>query len=222
MPSRLSKTPIKVLIVDDHALVREGLRALLDRHDDLEVCGEAGSAAEALALARDNLPDVAVVDLSLREGSGMELIGDLRARSENIRILVSSMHDEKLYAERALEAGAMGYVHKQQGSRVVVDAIRSICSGKLYLSDDVSQRMLTRAARGNSEATSSIQSLTNRELEVFELLGDGHSVKQIATRLHLSPKTVDRYRENIKNKMQLESSAEVLRAATRWRLEQQG
>ena len=222
MPSRLSKTPIKVLIVDDHALVREGLRALLDRHDDLEVCGEAGSAAEALALARDNLPDVAVVDLSLREGSGMELIGDLRARSENIRILVSSMHDEKLYAERALEAGAMGYVHKQQGSRVVVDAIRSICSGELYLSDDVSQRMLTGAARGNSEATSSIQSLTNRELEVFELLGDGHSVKQIATRLHLSPKTVDRYRENIKNKMQLESSAEVLRAATRWRLEQQG
>lgn len=212
--------PIQVLIVDDHALVREGLRSVIERQTDMQVCGEAEDATSALQLVRDRQPNVAVVDLTLRSGSGLELIGDLRARNPGLRILVSSMHDENLFAERALQAGAMGYVHKQEGSERIVAAIRCIWKGEIFLSEEMSQHLLTRLAKGNASAPrSTIESLTNRELEVFEKLGQGHSARDIAESLHLSPKTIDRYRENIKHKLGLESASEVLRHATQWVLQ---
>lgn len=221
MSTLLDQKTTKIFIVDDHALVREGLRTLIDRQSDMEVCGEAAGAAEALQLLREAQPDIAIVDLSLADGSGLELIKDIRRRNGDVRILVSSMHDEKLFAERAIEAGAMGYVHKQESSRTIITAIDRVREGKLYLSDETAQRMLTRAAREKPEATKTpIETFTNRELEVFEMLGRGKSAKQIAAVLHLSPKTVDRYRENIKHKLRVESSSDVLRAATQWVLEQ--
>lgn len=208
------------MIVDDHALVREGLRSVIERQGDMEVCGEAEDAASAMRAVGERRPDVAVVDLTLRSGSGLELIADLKARTESLRVLVSSMHDESLFAERALQAGAMGYVHKQEGSQRVVDAIRCVWQGNIFLSDAMSQHLLTRLAKGNgAEKQSPIASLTNRELEVFEMLGHGQSGRQIAECLHLSPKTIDRYRENIKHKLGLTSASEVLRQATQWVLQ---
>jgi DNA-binding NarL/FixJ family response regulator len=212
--------PIQVMIVDDHALVREGLRSVIARQADMVVCGEAEDAASALRAMSVCRPDVAVVDLTLRSGSGLALIADLKSRAESLRILVSSMHDESLFAERALQAGAMGYVHKQEGSQRVVEAIRCVWRGHVFLSEALSQQLLTRLAMGRSaDQQSPMASLTNRELEVFEMLGHGQSGRQIAECLHLSPKTVDRYRENIKHKLGLKSASEVLRQATQWVLQ---
>jgi DNA-binding NarL/FixJ family response regulator len=218
--NNLLARPIQVVIVDDHALVREGLRSVIERQEDMEVCGEAEDAQTALQVVSESRPDVVVVDLTLRSGSGLELIADLCARVESLRILVSSMHDESLFAERALQAGAMGYVHKQEGSQRVVEAIRSVRQGNIFLSEAVSQHLLTRLAKGHQNSQQSlIASLTNRELEVFEMIGHGQSGRQIAERLHLSPKTIDRYRENIKHKLGLHSASEVLRQATQWVLQ---
>jgi DNA-binding NarL/FixJ family response regulator len=211
----------KVLIVDDHPVVRYGLLQMLSNEPDFEVCGEAASAQEALALVDQRRPDVAVVDISLRGTNGIELVKQIHAMHPEARILVSSMHDEKLFAERALRAGANGYINKQVAITEMVGAIRRVLSGKVYLSAPMTERMVERAARFDSEASRSvIQRLSDRELEVFSLLGDGLSTREVAQRLNLSVKTIETHRAQIKRKLGLRNSTELIQRAVEWTLRQ--
>lgn len=213
---------ICVLIVDDHPLVREGVKALLTSQPDMEVCGEAESATQALALLEATAPDVAVVDLSLREGSGIQLIKDIRNRHSAVRVVVSSMHEEAIYAERSLQAGAMGYVHKQESGDKILDAIRSVMADRMFVSDRVSNRLLARAARGpKAVERSAVELLSDRELQVFEMIGNGMATRKIAETLHLSPKTVDTHRQKIRDKLNLEDAAALTHFATQWVLDHQ-
>lgn len=214
--------PIRVLIVDDHTLVREGLRALLEGHADMEVCGETDSASQALTLVEQTSPHVAVIDLTLKDGNGLQLIKDLTHRRKDIRIVVSSMHEELVYAERTLQAGAMAYVHKAEDSGRVVEAIRCVMEDRIFVSNQVSSRMLSQAARRpNAAGRSGVELLSDRELEVFELIGNGMTTRKIAERLHLSPKTVDTHRQKIREKLNLENGSALNRFATQWALDRQ-
>lgn len=211
----------RVLIVDDHPLVRAGIAALIGGEPDLEVCGEAGTFGEALELARGTGPDLAILDLSLAEGSGLELVKRLKRGEHDIRILVCSLHDESLFAQRALNAGAMGYINKQEATSNVIQAIRRVLSGKIYLSKRMTERLLQGFAGGELVgAMPPIRSLTDRELEVFSLIGRGLSTSRIAEQLHLSVKTVEAHREKIKKKLNLDSGSELMRYAVQWTLEQ--
>jgi DNA-binding NarL/FixJ family response regulator len=211
----------KVLIVDDHPVVRYGLLQMLANEPDFEVCGEAASAQEALALVDQRKPDIAVVDISLKGTNGIELIKQIHAIRPEARILVSSMHDEKLFAERALRAGANGYINKQVAITEMVGAIRRVLSGKVYLSALMTERMVERAARLDSDASRSvIQRLSDRELEVFSLLGDGLSTREVAQRLNLSVKTIETHRAQIKRKLGLRNSTELIQRAVEWTLRQ--
>lgn len=213
---------VRILIVDDHALVRGGLISLLEEQDDMEVCGEAESAAQALALLARTPAHVAIVDLSLKEGSGIQLIADIKQRHPDVRVVVASMHEEAMYAERALQAGAMAYVHKREDSHRILDAIRSVMADRMFVSDSISNRLLTKAARGPKAAErSSVELLSNRELQVFEMIGQGLSTSKIAERLHLSPKTVDSHRQKIREKLNLEDAAALNHFATEWSLSRQ-
>jgi DNA-binding NarL/FixJ family response regulator len=208
--------PARVFIVDDHPLVREGLTALFAGQPDLEVCGEADDLAPALDLVKAKKPDVVVVDVSLKSGSGIDLIKQLKARDADCKILVSSMYDESLYAERALRAGAMGYINKQEMPQKVLDAVRQVLDGKMYLSPAMTDRMLHRAVRRDDTPASPVSALSDRELEIFQLVGRGQTTRQIANALHLSVKTVESHRENIKTKLNLTNSAELVRQAVQW------
>jgi DNA-binding NarL/FixJ family response regulator len=211
----------KVLIVDDHPVVRYGLLQMLSNEPDFEVCGEAASAQEALALVESRKPDIAVVDISLKGTNGIELVKQIHAMRPEARILVSSMHDEKLFAERALRAGASGYINKQVAITEMVGALRRVLSGKVYLSPPMTERMVERAARLDSDASRSvIQRLSDRELEVFSLLGDGHSTREVAQRLNLSVKTIETHRAQIKRKLGLRNSTELIQRAVEWTLRQ--
>ncbi|MCO6414131.1 MAG: response regulator transcription factor [Thiogranum sp.] len=217
-----AKTAATVLIVDDHPLVRAGLRQLIADEPDLVVCGEAASVQEAIKLLDSCTPAVAIVDISLADGSGLELIRRMHARAPGIRILVASMHDESLFAERALRAGATGYINKQEAAAKVIEALRQVLRGKIYLSQKMTE-VLLRNATGVRErqTTSSIESLSNRELEVFELIGRGLSTCKIAEKLHLSIKTIETHRANIKKKLGLGNGNELALKAMQWTLEQQ-
>src|ERR1700722_20806911 len=213
----------RILIVDDHPLVRSGLRLLIDCEHDLSVCGEAANADEAMRLLEQHKPDLLIVDLSLKESSGLELIKRIKAKHPDAKMLVSSMFEESLYAERVLNAGALGYVHKQEGMERVIEAIRCVLSGRVWLSTAMSDRMLRRMTISQAPPTQSpVHTLSDRELEVFELIGRGRSTKDIAKQLHLSVKTVETHREKIKAKLGLVSGAELTRAAVQWILEQGG
>ena len=213
--------PHRVLIVDDHPIVREGLRALISQHADLEICGEAESVSEALELVNSSRPDIAVVDISLKDSDGLELIRRLRESDESIKILVSSMHDESLYARRSLRAGALGFVSKENAARQIVDAIRRVLEGRIYLSQEMSEQLLTRMVRQEKEpGGSSVESLSDRELEVFRWIGHGLTTREIADRLHLSIKTVETYRQRIRQKLALRNGAELARRATQWVFEE--
>ena len=209
----------RVLIVDDHPVVRRGLRALIADEPGLEVCGEAGDVSEALEQLDATHPDLAVVDLSLTNSHGMELLEKIKTRKKSVKTLVSSMHDELLFAERVLRCGASGYINKQESSENIIKAIREVLRGELYVSDSVTDLLLRRLNTGQSLYDDPIKSLTNRELEVFELIGQGLSMKQIAKRLDLSQKTVEAHRERIKGKLNLRNSLEVARHAMQWTLE---
>jgi len=210
----------RILIVDDHPLVRVGLAQLVSDQPDLEMCGECESAEEALRLIETAQPDVVVVDLSLKSGHGLTLIRDIRSRYKAIRVLVYSMHDELLFAERALQAGAMGYVNKQTGTEELVSAIRKVVQGSLAVSPRIAETVLSRALDGEWERpTDPVALLSNRELEVFELLGRGLAVRQIAERLHRSVKTVETHRERIMRKLRLNSAPELMRRAVEWVIE---
>ena len=219
MPTRLSQK-IRIMIVDDHPLIREGLRSLITKQPDMEIIGESDDEDTALRLVRQERPDVMIIDISLKQGTGIELIKQVHAMDKRIKMIVSSMHDERLFAERALKAGALGYLNKQESSRRVLEAIRCVMEGEVYLSDQMSQHLLASlAGRGLKRDQSPIETLSDRELQVFELVGQGLAVREIAERLHLSPKTVERYRENIKHKLNLESASKLVREATQWVLE---
>jgi DNA-binding NarL/FixJ family response regulator len=207
----------KVLLVDDHPLVREWLATLINQQTDLQVCGEADSAPAALRLIGTASPDIAIVDISMEGGSGIELIKNIKASHPAVRVIVLSMHDEALYAERALRAGARGYIMKREATKGVLQAIRSVLGGKLYLSDKMAMSMAEKFVDGRPKtAGTGIETLSDRELEVFQLLGRGYGTRQIGDELHVSFKTVQAFCARIKEKLNLASATELLREAVRW------
>jgi len=207
----------RVYLVDDHAMFREGLRQLIDREANLTVCGDASNAEEALAGIRSSQPDVVIVDISLTVSSGLDLIKDIKAEFDDLPILVVSMHDETLYAERVLRAGAMGYVMKHEPAKTVKAAIHKVLGGDLYLSEKMSAGMLNRMVRGDADQPRTpIETLSDRELEVFRMLGQGKPTRQIAEELDLTIATINSFRNRIKEKLQLKSSTELLLHAAQW------
>ena len=207
----------KILIVDDHPLVREGLADLVNKEKDLVVCGQAEDAYQAMEAIRELKPDMAIVDISLKETSGLELIKDIKIQHPGLPVLTLSMHEESVYAERALRAGAKGYIMKREATKKVVTAIRKVLRGQLYLSEKMTTRLVRKFVDGKPEAgTSPIDRLTDRELEVFSLLGRGNGTRQISEQLHLSVKTIETYRSRIKEKLNLTSASELLQHAFQW------
>jgi DNA-binding NarL/FixJ family response regulator len=210
----------KILIVDDHPVVRKGLAALIGDEHDLVVCGEAEGEEDALQLVERLQPDLAVVDLTLKTGHGVELIKRIRALGAPTKILVSSMHDEGLFAERAIRAGAMGYINKQEAPERIIHAIRHILGGKHYLSPPMHERILRRMSKRDSAINRApIETLSDRELAVFELIGHGRTTREAADTLHIGVKTVETYCQNIKLKLSLKNYAELRSAAVKWVLE---
>jgi DNA-binding NarL/FixJ family response regulator len=207
---------LKVLLVDDHPLVREWLTSLIDQQPDMGVCGEADGIADATKLLKNATPDIAVVDLSLKDASGLELVKSIKARWANVGIVVLSMHDEEVYAERAIRAGARGYVMKRESTKRIIAAIRDVSQGKLFVSDQISAAFAEKFIGGRSGTLSGVQELSDRELEVFDLLGRGLGTRQIAESLNVSIKTVQAYCARIKQKMHLATASELLREAIRW------
>jgi DNA-binding NarL/FixJ family response regulator len=219
--TRKGNKPAKVLIVDDHPAVREALAIRISRQPDLKVCGEAADLADALRLFTETEPDVAVIDIGLRTGNGLDLIKRIKSRNESARMLVWSMHSESLYAERALHAGALGYITKEHATDKIIDAIRHVLAGKIYLSEQLAERLLLSAVtRRKSLDSSPIEKLSDRELEAFELFGQGLSTKEVARKLQVSPKTIETYRLRIKDKLQLSAANEVVQRAAQWVVEQ--
>jgi len=216
-----ARRPAKVLIVDDHPLMREGLTVRIAAQPDMSVCGEAASLREALVEVKATAPDMAIVDIGLSESHGLDLIRELNANHPAIRILVVSAYDEGLYAERALRAGAHGYINKQQCQDDLIHALRVILKGERYLSPKMTQQLVGQAI-GSNAATGSdpIHRLTDRELEVFQLIGAGKTTGGIARQLHLSVHTIETHREKIRHKLCLTNGAELTRSAMQYGLEQ--
>ena len=207
----------RIVIVDDHPLFRKGLEQLIHSEDGFAVCGEANNAPEAMDVIRKLNPDLAIVDLSLPGANGIELIKNIRAEFSKLPILVLSMHDESLYALRALRAGAEGYVMKHEAMANVIQAIREVFSGRPYLSPAMAAQVITKFAHRQVEGEAdAVERLSDRELEILELIGKGNDVRQIAKLLHLSPKTVETHRSHIKDKLDLKNSREVARFALQW------
>jgi DNA-binding NarL/FixJ family response regulator len=207
-----------IIIVDDHPLMRKGLALSLNGEPDLNVVAQVPSAEDALEQMDDLMPDLAIVDISLPGMSGMELLKHMQARYESIKTLVVSRHDEVLYAERAIRAGARGYVMKLEAADVIVQAARQVLGGGIYVSQQINERLLLSMAEGGRErlTQSPLELLSDRELEVFELTGNGVSTREIAERLHLSVKTIESYRARIKSKLNLESATELMQRAVQW------
>jgi len=217
-PARLDRAAKRrIFLVEDHPVTREGFAQLINYQADLQVCGQAGSAAKALAGVDSQRPDLVIVDLSLAESNGLELIKDLKSRYASLPVLVLSTHDESLYSERALRAGARGYVMKQAPTSEVMAAIRVVLAGELYLSEGMRTKMVHKQVHGQSTpAQCGIESLSDRELEVFGLIGHGHPTTSIATQLHLSVSTVETHRAHIKEKLGLAHAMELVRHAVEW------
>jgi DNA-binding NarL/FixJ family response regulator len=214
-----AKGKAKVVIVDDHAIVRQGLAELIDDQPDLVTCGEADSPPQAMKVIADTRPDLVVVDITLSGGDGIELCKQVHEAWPSLAVLVLSMHDESLYAERVLRAGAMGYVMKQEPQETVMAAMRRVLQGETYLSDKMAAKLL-RSFRGSRSSTDAgpLERLSDRELQIFKLIGQGHSVKDIAETLFLSPKTVETHKDHIKQKLGLKTSNDLLRYAIEARL----
>jgi DNA-binding NarL/FixJ family response regulator len=220
-PEEIHKTNARrILLVDDHPVVREGLAESINRESGLVVCAQAEAHREALNAIESTKPDLVVIDLILKESSGLELIKDIHTRWPQILILVVSMHDENVYAERVLRAGAKGYITKQEATQNIVQAIQRVLSGSIYLSDKTSSTILERLASHPEQASNSISDLlADRELEVFEMTGQGMSTREIARQLHIDTKTVDTYRTRIKEKLKLDTSSALLKLAIQWNRE---
>jgi DNA-binding NarL/FixJ family response regulator len=213
----------RIIIVDDHPIVRRGLVMVINQDPKLTVVGEAETAADAMRLIRELKPDAAVIDVMLKDTNGIELVKQIKSSWPEMPTLVLSMNDEKLYAERAIRAGALGYVMKQTGTDKLLEAIHVTLKGQVYLSDDLSRRMLGQMVGGAKPATQSpVESLSDRELEVFELIGQGVTTREIAERLKVSIKTIESHREHLKRKLNLANATELLQYAVEWRSRNQG
>jgi len=214
MTSQLNKK--RIVLVDDHPLVLEWLTNLIHQQPDLTVCSETETAPSALSAVQATRPDLVIVDINLKNSSGVELIKNLKESHPEVPVLVLSMHDESLYAARAFRAGARGYVNKRETTQKIVEAIRRVLEGKLYVSEKAAEILASKTARGNSVTRSIVDLLSDRELEVFEKLGQGIGTKQIASDFRVSIKTIQEYCARIKDKLNLNSATELLREAVRW------
>jgi DNA-binding NarL/FixJ family response regulator len=208
--------PARILVVDDHPIVRLGIRQMIDAEPSLTICGEAESAETALRLVKSSDADLVVLDLSLKDGSGLELIRTLHEIAPRLPVLVLSMHDEHLFAERALRAGAHGYIMKHEAIDGLIGAIQQVLAGRVVVSERMSQRILGRLGADTVESRAPLGNLTDRELEVFELIGRGLSTAAIAERLEVSIKTIETYRSNIKVKLDIKDAVDLIRFATTW------
>jgi DNA-binding NarL/FixJ family response regulator len=213
----------RVIVVDDHPIVRQGLAQMIDREPDLTVCGQAEEARSALQAIATLKPDIVVIDISLNGPSGLEILKTIRQTDPKLKVLILSMHDELVYAERALRAGANGYIMKQEATEAVLVALRRILGGEVYVSNRVANRMLRQLVGGTSTTRKSpVDDLTDRELEVFRLIGEGHSTRQISDDLRLSVKTVETYQSHIKEKLGLKNARELVQYAIEWAISESG
>lgn len=216
-PQSTGTTKKRIMVVDDHPIVRQGLALLINREPDMVVCGEAEEAAGAMHVLNSSRPDVLIVDISLNGPDGLDLLKNIRSIHPTLPVLILSMHDESLYAERALRAGSNGYIMKQEATEKVLVALRRILSGEIYVSDRIANKLLKHYITGSgSLRNSTISDLSDRELEVFRLIGEGHGTRQIAEELHLSVKTVESYQAHIKEKLSLRSARELMQRAIQW------
>jgi DNA-binding NarL/FixJ family response regulator len=218
--AREGKRTASILIVDDHPLMREGLAARIGSQADMEVCGEAASLREALAKVKSTSPDLVIVDMALIGSHGIDLIKEIKSRFPNVRMLAVSAYDESLYAERALRAGAHGYLNKRECQEKVIDALRAVLNGQRYVSSEMTQRLLGQAIGDIESVDDPIQRLSNRELEVFQLIGRGQTTGAIARQLHLSVHTIETHREKLRHKLGLKNGVELTRSAIQFLLEQ--
>jgi DNA-binding NarL/FixJ family response regulator len=217
MAAKKKSSAKRVLIVDDHPMMRQGLAQLIDNEPDLKVGAEADKGNQVMAVLAAQKLDLVLLDISLPDRNGLEIVKDIRALQPGLPVLVVSMHDESLYAERVLRAGARGYIMKQEGGKKLMQAIRQVLEGKIYVSEKMSTRLLeTLSGRKDSPGSSPVQRLSDREFEVFQLIGEGKGTREIAAHLHLSVKTVEVHRARIKEKLELKSATEVVRCAVRW------
>ena len=214
-PSQRSSGKTRVVIVDDHPIVRQGLAELINCQDDMEHCGGAADCDEAVAVIERSQPDVVIVDISLRESNGIDLVKTLHATMPKLTILVLSMHDEAFYVERVLHAGARGYITKDEASDTVITAIRKVLDGQIYVSQQMASKVLSRFL-SNGKASNPEDRLTNRELQVFELLGQGRPTREVAKELGVAIKTVESHRENIKRKLEISNASELVQKAIHW------
>jgi DNA-binding NarL/FixJ family response regulator len=212
----------RILVVDDHPIVRRGLALLITRETDLEICGGAETASSGLRQVQALRPDLVLVDISLRDSNGIELLSQIKTRYPDVKTLVWSMFDERAFAERALRAGAMGYINKQEPIEEVVVAVRRVLRGEVYLSREMTNLLIRRVGAGQSLNHDPVTSLTERELEVFQMIGEGMTTQQIARTLKLSVKTIESHREKIKAKLNVETAAALTRLAVQWVLEASG
>ncbi len=223
-PTSINDKPMKknlIFIVDDHAMFRDGLQQLIDREADLAVCGDAAEPVEALEGIGKSKPDLVIVDISLSGKSGIDLIKAIKEKHEDLPVLVVSMHEESLYAERALRAGAMGYVMKQEPGKVVKTAIRKVLAGDMHLSEKMASSVIAKFMRGTDQPPASpLEKLSDRELEVFRMLGQGKAVRQIAEEMSVTIPTINSFRNRIKEKLKLNSSTEVMLHAIHWSREE--
>jgi len=208
----------RILIVDDHPLIRQGIKQVIEREEDLSVIGEAGSAGEAIDLINRDTPDLAIIDITLSGSiNGIDLIKSIRDRFPSIITIVLSMHDESIYAERAIRAGARGYIMKEVASKNIINAIRTVLNNELYLSEKMSKNILDKVIHGSGDTPGiSMEDLTNREFEVFQLIGNGFSTKEIAHKLNLSIFTVESHKKNIREKLMLKDTSELTKHAIQW------
>lgn len=216
-PPQTKDRRTRILLVDDHAVVRYGIAQLINRESDLMVCGEEEEASKALGTITSLKPDLVIADISLKDSSGLELMRNIKAQDPKLPVLVVSAHDESIYAEIAFRAGALGYLMKDQALERIVPAIRRVLSGSIYVSDALAAKMLQRQVRGQTDVTQSpVSGLSDREMEVFQLIGRWKKTRDIAEELHLSIKTIEYYREQIKKKLNLKSASELTQYATSW------
>ncbi len=216
-----SRDPLKVkkssiLLVDDHPIVRQGLTQLINQEPDLRVCGFAQDGNAALSAIALHRPDIVILDISLNGPDGLAVLKEIRTIDPALPVLVLSMHDESIYAERSLRAGANGYIMKQEATERVLEAIRRIRGGEVYVSDRISRRLLRQLVSGPSTPESPMEALTDRELEVFRLIGKGHGTREIADEMHISVKTVETYQAHIKEKLSLKNARELVQHAVQW------
>ena len=214
--TRSDKVPAKVVVVEDHQMFREWLSHLITKKADCTICGEADNIQDAIKIIQETKPDIALVDISLRGSSGLELIKNLKAQGIAVPVLVLSMHEESLYAERVLRAGARGYITKLEASSTLLKAIRHVLGGGVYLGERMTANILEKVSSSAARVASPIELLADRELEVFQLVGKGFNAREIAEQLHLGETTVDSYRSRIKEKLKLRNAADLYSRAAQW------